>query len=501
MKSTLRNIFIYLLFVGVPTVTLSFLFINHLIKQDLEDRVKHAKWEASIHETHWDQFITETVNTVKILSLTVETTMNNPEQMKPLLQRAQATDPRYGGLFLLDDQGMVVTGSNTLLDQNDFTNDKYILDVIKTKDVIISNKVEKLQNGQEVIGLAGPVLDRSKRLEYVIVALLRVDYIQNIMKVLTPETELVLTNTYNELMISYNLSNEEEIKLNENWVTYPITRLPWNIVVHLPKQDHEGIIKKSVLIILSIFSLMQISYIFIKYLMLKRQAIAEKKQNEAQKLELVGTLAASTAHEIRNPLTGIKGLVQLLSEKYRNDKDDQFYFSVINEEIKRINQIVSEFLILGKPTALKMETCDLRTVIQDLHPLISSEANLYHVNWTSTLPIDPVIVSCTRDQMKQVILNVTKNSLESMSDGGNLNILLKREDDVCKIDIIDTGIGIKKEDLEKIFIPFYTSKDSGTGLGLVVCKRIINSFGGDITIRSQEQKGTTVTITLPLIKQ
>ncbi|UQX56427.1 ATP-binding protein [Cytobacillus pseudoceanisediminis] len=211
----------------------------------------------------------------------------------------------------------------------------------------------------------------------------------------------------------------------------------------------------------------------------------------------MGTLAASTAHEIRNPLTGIKGLIQLLSEKYTNTHD-QYYFSVINDEISRINEIVSEFLILGKPAAQKMETLDLRNIIKELEPLIFSEANLHNVTFESAISDEPVMVECTKDQMKQVILNLTKNAFESMEGGGKLTIKLNKMHSKCQLKIADTGSGISEDEIEKIFHPFYTSKETGTGLGLVVCRRILHSFGGEIFITSKETKGTHVDIFLPI---
>jgi two-component system, sporulation sensor kinase D len=222
-------------------------------------------------------------------------------------------------------------------------------------------------------------------------------------------------------------------------------------------------------------------------------------QNETQKLELVGTLAASTAHEIRNPLTGIKGLFQLLSEKYKDPKD-QFYFSIVNKEIDRINEIVNEFLILGKPTIQKMEEIHLDQVINDLNPLIFSESNLFNVHYSYKINSEKIIVLATMDQLKQVILNITKNALESMSVGGQLIINLDKKDEEAILSIRDNGNGISEEDLKKIFTPFFTSKENGTGLGLVVCKRIIESFNGTIEIKSKINKGTEVIITLPLQK-
>ena len=232
-------------------------------------------------------------------------------------------------------------------------------------------------------------------------------------------------------------------------------------------------------------------------MMLKRQTKLERMQQEAQKLELIGTLAASTAHEIRNPLTGIKGLVQLLNEKYHHP-EDEFYFDVINKEIARINQIVSEFLILGKPTAQKIHTVDMREIIFDLSPLIRSEANLYSIEYELTLPEQEIWVRTNTDQMKQVLLNLTKNAFEAMSKGGQLSLTVLKGKENCYITIADTGPGITKEDLRLIFKPFFTSKEDGTGLGLVVCKRIIESFGGTIEVESESGFGTVVNITLPL---
>ncbi|MFE8703564.1 ATP-binding protein [Cytobacillus sp. FJAT-54145] len=498
MKKNYRNLFIYLLVVIIPTIILSIFFINLRMKEDYTERVEHAKWIASIHETHWNQFISETVTSLEMLSLTAGTLINNVEQMGPLLQRAHQTDPRYGGLYLLDHHGHVMTGSNNLIKKNELEDDPYIKEVLKTKDTIISNNLASIKNGQQVIGLAVPVLNEENSIQSITVALLRVDYVQNIMNVLTPDTKLLVINANDDIIMGINKNHIGEIN-DRTWITVPIDRLPWTIKVKIKDLEFDKIFTDALIIILISLVLTNILYLLLKYMLLKRQAALEKQQNEAQKLELVGTLAASTAHEIRNPLTGIKGLVQLLSEKYKNP-NDQFYFSVINDEIKRINEIVSEFLILGKPTVQKMEIIDLRTIILELQPLISSEANLFNVKWTCSMPKTAIHVACTKDQMKQVILNITKNAFESMSDGGNLDIELSVDKENCQLIITDTGTGIPDELLESIFNPFFTSKKTGTGLGLVVCKRILHSFNGKIEIKSKENVGTKVIISLPIVE-
>ena len=124
---------------------------------------------------------------------------------------------------------------------------------------------------------------------------------------------------------------------------------------------------------------------------------------------------------------------------------------------------------------------------------------MHNVKLMISLSPKSILIHCTKDQVKQVLLNLIKNALDSMPRGGNLMLSVMDKDNQCIIKVKDTGEGIPKERLHKIFDPFYTSKDTGTGLGLVVCKRIIDMYGGTISIDSIVNKGTEVTIRLPLM--
>ncbi|MBP2239923.1 two-component system, sporulation sensor kinase D [Cytobacillus eiseniae] len=498
MKKHKNNYYLYIVLVIIPIVICISYQLNTAIKKDNEERKAHAIWIASIHQKSWDQLISETVTSLDILELTAETVMNTPEKMQPLLQRTHWRDSRYGGLYLLDPEGTVLTGSNEFLKNTNLSNNDYIMEISQTRDLIISNQQETLINGQEVIGIGEPVIDNSGQLIAILIAHLRVDYIQNIMRMLTPDTDISIINSSGTIILDINKGASTERSPNQS-ISLPIERLPWSIKVEISKRDMNEIIQHSILTIFQIIFIFHILFLVFKYFMLKRRTAMEHKENELQKLELVGTLAASTAHEIRNPLTGIKGLIQLLSEKYTNSQD-QYYFSVINDEINRINEIVSEFLILGKPTAQKTDIVDLRIVIMEIEPLIYSEANLTNIHYQSSIPEKPLLVDCTKDQLKQVLLNLTKNAFESMQAGGQLSINLIELSNKCHVKITDTGTGIPDDVIDKIFQPFYTSKQSGTGLGLVVCKRIIQSFGGEINLTSKVQKGTEVDIFLPLTK-
>jgi two-component system, sporulation sensor kinase D len=485
---------IYFWIVMVPSILTILLFYRILLNNEKEDYYQHLEWIASIHQNQIDQFIGETITGLNILAFSLEPMLNDLDSVKMILKKTADQDPRYGGMYILDSDGNVITGTNDLLKHYNFKNMDYFQEVLLTKHTAVSNQQEKIKDNQHVIAVASPILSNNKVIA-VLVAHIQVDYIRNIMKQLTPDQAISFENSKGKTI--FTVTKPPEHNHTEKKIRYPLEQLPWNIVLTTDNRYNREVIRSTILFAIIPFIFFHILFLVFKYFMLKRQTKLERVQTEAQKLELIGTLAAGIAHEIRNPLTGIKGLVQLLSEKYQDQKD-RFYFSVINKEIARINQIVSEFLILGKPTVQKMSYTDIRDIIIDVNPLIYSEANLYNVQYEYSLPEEPAIIYCTVDQMKQVVLNLTKNALEAMQDGGILRLTVSKASRSCLITITDNGAGISQENLEKIFTPFFTSKENGTGLGLVVCKRIIESFDGEIAIESQLNIGTQVRITMPL---
>lgn len=492
-----QTIIFYIFIVILPTVFGSYYLIQERNNENLHNKVEEAKWVASIHESYWEKFINEAVTSLQVVSMTAKTIYSDLNGMKPLLERAHQSDPRYEGIYLLDKHGNMLTGSNHLLPADSFLEADFIKETIQTKDTIIANKQYQLSNGKNVIGLSTPVLNKNNQIIALCVALLSVDYIENVMKILTPESELYVLNAHDEVLMMFNVHTKDNLD-SEKWISLPIENLPWKIKVKVDEPQATGVLVDNLQSFVMMLIVTHVLFLFIQYLLLKRQAAIVKKENEVQKLELVGTLAASTAHEIRNPLTGIKGLVQLLSEKY-NHPDDQFYFSIINQEIQRINEIVSEFLILGKPTAQIFEVHDLSEIIREIYPLISTEASLKGIYLSCDLPDQEIYVKCTKDQMKQVILNITRNAFEALQSGGTLSICLKEKQHQGELFIIDNGDGIEEEAMENIFTPFYTSKEAGTGLGLVVCRRILQNFDGNIELTSKVNIGTEVKITLPVI--
>jgi two-component system, sporulation sensor kinase D len=172
---------------------------------------------------------------------------------------------------------------------------------------------------------------------------------------------------------------------------------------------------------------------------------------------------------------------------------------VIQSEIDRINAIVSELLVLGKPTAYTLKTYNVNDIVSEIEPIIHSEANYMNVEFSTRLASMDLPVSCVKDHLKQVVLNLAKNAFQAMPNGGKLSISLEKGMHSCIIRIADTGVGMQKDQVKQAFDPFYTLKKDGSGLGLTVCKRIIETYSGNISIQTTFNEGTLVEISLPLL--
>lgn len=222
----------------------------------------------------------------------------------------------------------------------------------------------------------------------------------------------------------------------------------------------------------------------------------EELLRRSEKLTTVGQLAAGVAHEIRNPLTTLRGFLQL---QQQTNKLNHRHLDLMLSELDRINLIVGEFLILAKPQAVHFQDRDIRFILGDVISLLDSQAHLHGVEFVLSASSDSAMVHCEENQLKQVFINLLKNGMEAMPNGGSIQIRLHHEEELnrVRIEIKDEGIGIPEEMMPKLGEPFFTNKESGTGLGLMVSQRIIQSHKGMMDIRSVMNKGTTVIIDLP----
>jgi two-component system, sporulation sensor kinase A len=231
--------------------------------------------------------------------------------------------------------------------------------------------------------------------------------------------------------------------------------------------------------------------------------ISRKKRSEelllnSEKLSAVGQLAAGVAHEIRNPLTALKGFAQLLKSSCTGP--ERRYLDIMQNELDRIEVILNELLVLAKPQAVKFHPQPIGVLLHEVTTLLSTQAVLKNVVIESSVDPHGPMVNCEQNQLKQVFVNIIKNAIEAMPKGGRLSITATTDDEMVCIQFIDEGEGIPEDLVPKLGEPFFTTKEKGTGLGLLMSHKIIFAHQGTIDISSVVGKGTTVSVVLPVLK-
>jgi signal transduction histidine kinase len=224
----------------------------------------------------------------------------------------------------------------------------------------------------------------------------------------------------------------------------------------------------------------------------------EKQIQQMEKLSVVGELAAGIAHEIRNPLTSLKGFTKIVKERV-SDADLIQYLDIMHDEMDRINQIVNEFMFIAKPNEhVHFTSTHLNNLLLNCVRFMEPQANLKSIKIDVGFDLD-ITMNCDRNQIKQVLINLLQNAIEATNDNGeDIEVRLK---EVCAqnvlITIKDKGCGISKTRFNRLFEPFYSTKEKGTGLGLITCKRIIDLHQGSIHIESKQGEGTIINLYLP----
>ncbi|HWQ89869.1 MAG TPA: ATP-binding protein, partial [Desulfitobacteriaceae bacterium] len=234
------------------------------------------------------------------------------------------------------------------------------------------------------------------------------------------------------------------------------------------------------------------------------QNITEQRQLEKavmnnEKLATVGTLAAGIAHEIRNPLTSVRGFIQLLEPELANSPKKEF-LDIILGELDRVNNFITNFLNSTKPSLPKQSLEDIAVVLSEVQILIESEALLREIDLRFSYPTKIPCLHIDKDQIKQVLLNVLKNAFDAVGPQGKVEVTVQRQTSSPGVSLFikDNGKGMDQQTLARIFDPFFTTKKTGTGLGMAVTYQIIRNHGGDIKINSIPGIGSTFIINLPL---
>ncbi len=225
----------------------------------------------------------------------------------------------------------------------------------------------------------------------------------------------------------------------------------------------------------------------------------KKEMERSRRLASVGSLAAGIAHEIRNPLSSIKGFATFFKERYSDNPEDQKTAEIMVQEVERLNRVIGQLLEFAKPMEMKKQWASIQEVIRHTLRMIEGQAKAKNVAVRIDLPDHLGDIFIDSDKITQVLLNLYLNALEAMDKGGTLTVaVLLHEGRAVRIDVTDTGKGINEKDLARIFDPYFTTRSSGTGLGLAIVHKIMESHDGELRVTSEPEKGTTVSIFLPV---
>lgn len=231
-------------------------------------------------------------------------------------------------------------------------------------------------------------------------------------------------------------------------------------------------------------------------------------QKSLDRIRYLGTIAAGLAHEIKNPLSGIKGATQLLASSLKNEKDLQEYATIIQKEVERVDQLLIELLHFTKPRSRNKKETNINKALRDI-VLLQKTVDPKKIKFVEEYDPSLPCIMADSQALAQVFLNLLKNARQAIRGVGTITVrshmvtdyVLKKGAErrqLIAVDIQDTGIGIGKEEINKIFVPFFTTKAKGTGLGLALCNKIIEEHEGNIKIKSEPEMGTTFSVYLPV---
>lgn len=219
---------------------------------------------------------------------------------------------------------------------------------------------------------------------------------------------------------------------------------------------------------------------------------------QAERLKTTGQLAAAVAHEIRNPITVVKGFLQFYQSDNTVPEHVKKHYPLMMEELQIAETVINDFLTLAKPAEEISVTVEVKAALHSVYDLLSSYALMNNIQFSVVID-EEYTVKCSLMEFKQLFVNLIKNAIEATPSGGSIEITAKRKGNKLAIYVKDNGDGMTKEEVKALGTPFYTLKSKGTGLGLMICYNIMEKYHGSILFNSEKGKGTKVGVTFPIM--
>jgi len=233
---------------------------------------------------------------------------------------------------------------------------------------------------------------------------------------------------------------------------------------------------------------------------LKQQIALQTELQRAEKLKVISQLAASVAHEVRNPITSINGFLQLMKYDSNITSSQRKYIEISLSELNRAQSIINDYLSLAKPNNKVINIINLSVEINKIIDLMTSFTNIQNIIIESSIE-ESLYIKASRDEIRQVLINLIKNGIEAIDTNGMLHVRAYSKNRFVYIEVIDNGVGMNKKQLSNLGTPFYSTKDKGTGIGLTITYQLIELMKGKILVDSSLGIGTTFTILLPKVEQ
>ncbi len=272
-------------------------------------------------------------------------------------------------------------------------------------------------------------------------------------------------------------------------------------------KEYDGVIRDQYLMVLISIGLTTIMYLILLFIVKRGEIIIQRKAEEqkqlieklhqSERMATLGEMIASVSHEIKNPLGIIRSTADLLEKKIAKFDPQNQLASIIKEEADRLNRIVTEFLDFARPQIPRIQPVRIETILEKNLNFLEPELTRHAITVHKSFPSKPQSVPADQDLLYRAFLNIFLNAIQSMTDGGTIEVKVKYDSRGAEIEIQDSGTGLSQEEQAKAFQPFFTTKEKGSGLGLPIVKNIIEAHKGTIRLINSEKGGASIWITLP----
>lgn len=519
IKTIPSLMFLYLV-VLIPVLTMCYFMLadySHLQQEE----IKKNEQMAAVLAQNLDSYLENIKNTLDAVAHIPEVQNKERSKIETIFQSLQLTDKEVGMYWAAD------TNHNIIAMYPKRKVNKHnpgFIKVLLQNPTFVSEPHQGASSGVEVITISTQIKDKNNRTTGAIVASIPLENLQKKLqlKVGTTGYPILITKTGRFLVhpqrdvINKKIGPDDPITKTiqkggsgtmdivapfdnkEKFFSYvPLKQADWIIVVIQPVSEFHTqtllfLTRNAVIMILVFFLVVLAAYC----LVIIRNQEEETRIMQAEKLSVVGQLAAGMAHEIRNPMTSIKGFAQLAATSEQGLTADQI--NIIINEADRIESIIRETMMLAKPAQIEFKSVDLAKLFNEIEIIMHPQLSPKQAQLTVQIEKDTPMIVGEPNHLKQVFINLIKNSIEALPDsGGQVEIHVKRTHHGIIITTHDNGCGISPDILKRLGDPFVSNKETGTGLGLTVSYRIIQNHGGKIKAESDPQNGTTFTVTLP----